>query len=444
MLAPIRCVGSMHNHELRRGRLASYLHCLFWKHVDRQMKILVLNSGSSSQKACLHEIGDALPESPPLPLWEGRIEWRGDTAAITVRNSKGITRKEKLKSLPCEFALKDLLATLWSGNTRSIASPAEINAVGHRVVHGGPCFHDPILINNDVYSTLAGLSQFAPLHIQSELQGMKTIADLLGDVPQIAVFDTGFHRQMPRVAQTYPGPYEWFEHGIRRYGFHGINHQYCSIRAARLIGKDLRSLKIVSCHLGNGGSVTGIRAGGSVDTTMGFTPLDGLMMGTRSGSVDPGILIFLMRQYGLDADQIDDMLNRKSGLLGISGLSADMRDILAGMHRGNERAKLAFDLYVHRLRTAIGGMTAVLEGLDVLIFTAGIGENSPEVRAATCKGLDFLGVAIDLNRNNKDALLDADLSSSDSRVKVLVIRAAEDWAIAGECWKLCRCAAAVA
>jgi acetate kinase len=407
------------------------------------MKILVLNSGSSSQKACLYEIGEALPESPPLPLWEGRIEWNGDTAAITVRNLKGIARKEKLKSLPCELVLRDLLATLWSGETRSIACAAEISAVGHRVVHGGPYFHDPILISNDVYSTLAGLSQFAPLHIQSELQGMKTIADLLGDVPQFAVFDTGFHCQMPRVAQTYPGPYEWFERGIRRYGFHGINHQYCASRAAQLMGKDLTSLKIVSCHLGNGCSVTGIRAGRSVDTTMGFTPLEGLMMGTRSGTVDPGILTFLMRQHGLNADQIDDILNKQSGLLGISGLSGDMRDVLAGMHAGNERAKLAFDLYIRVLRNAIGGMTAILEGLDTLVFTAGVGENSPEVRAATCKGLNFLGVTIDLKRN-KEPLLDADISSPDSRVKVLIIRAAEDWAIAGECWKLCRCPAAVA
>jgi acetate kinase len=407
------------------------------------MKLLVLNSGSSSQKASLYEIGEALPESPPLPLWEGRIERNGDAAAITVRNSKGIVTKEKVKRLPDDLVLKDLLATLWSGETRSIGSPAEIDVVGHRVVHGGPRFHDPILITDDVYSTLAGLSQFAPLHLQSELQGMKTIADLLGDVPQVAVFDTGFHHQMPRVAQTYPGPYEWFEQGIRRYGFHGINHQYCSTRAAQLIAKDLKSLKVVSCHLGNGCSVTGIRAGRSVDTTMGFTPLDGLMMGTRSGSVDPGILIFLMREHGLDADRIDNMLNKKSGLLGISGLSGDMRDVLAGMHAGNERAKLAFDLYTHGLRMAIGGIAAVLEGLDVLVFTAGVGENSPEVRAATCKGLDFLGVTIDRNRN-KESLPDADISSPDSRVKVLVIRAAEDWAIARECWKLCRCPDAVA
>ena len=402
------------------------------------MKILVLNSGSSSQKACLYEIGDALPENPPEPLWEGRIEWNGDTAAITVRNLKGVAKKEKLKVSSRNSVLRDLLATSWSGETRSIASAGEIDAVGHRVVHGGPRFHGPLLITNDVYSALAGLSQFAPLRIQAELEGMKIAADLLGDVPQFAVFDTGFHRHMPAVAQTYPGPYEWFECGIRRYGFHGINHQYCATRTAQLIRKDLKSLKVVSCHLGNGCSVTGIRGGRSVDTTMGFTPLDGLMMGTRSGSVDPGILIFLMRQHGLNADQIDDMLNKKSGLLGISGLSGDMRDILAGMHRGNERAKLAFDLYVHRLRTVIGGMAVVLEGLDVLVFTAGVGENSPEVRAATCKGLEFLGVTMDLNRN-KDTLLDRDISSPDSRVRVLVIRAAEDWAIAAECWKLCRC-----
>jgi len=401
------------------------------------MKILVLNSGSSSQKVSLYEVGDVLPENPPVPLWEGRIEWNGNTAALTAGNSKGMVRKEKLTSLSSGQALQHLLAALWSDETRSIASARVIDAVGHRVVHGGPHFHDPIRISNDVCAAIGDLAHFAPLHIQTELEGMKIAADLLGDVPQFAVFDTGFHCHMPAVAQTYPGPYEWFEHGIRRYGFHGINHQYCATRAAKLIQKDLESLKMVNCHLGNGCSVTGIRGGHSVDTTMGFTPLDGLMMGTRSGSVDPGILMFLMRQHGLDADHIDEMLNKKSGLLGISGLSGDMRDILAEMHRENGRAKLAFDLYVHRLRTAIGGMAAVLEGLDVLVFTAGVGENSPEVRAAACKGLEFLGVTIDPKRN-KESLLDRDISRQDSRARVLVIRAAEDWAIAAECWKLCR------
>jgi len=407
------------------------------------MKILVINSDSSSLKASLYEIGGTLPESPPLPLWEGRIEWNGDAAAITVRNLKGVTRKEKLWTSSRSTVLTDLLATSWSGETGSIASAREIDAVGHRVVHGGPRFDDPVRITTDVYSALSDLTQFAPLHIQSELEGIRIVTEVLGDVPQFAVFDTGFHRHMPAVAQMYPGPYEWYERGIRRYGFHGINHQYCATRAAQLIVKNLNSLRIVSCHLGNGCSVTGIKAGRSVNTTMGFTPLEGLMMGTRSGSVDPGILIFLMRQHGLGADQIDDLLNKKSGLLGISGLSADMRDILSGMRRGHERAKLAFDLYVRSLRNAIGGMATTLEGLDVLVFTGGVGENSPEVRSAACKGLEFLGVRMDANRN-KESLLDRDISSPNSRAKVLIIRAAEEWAIAGECWKRCRCPAAVA
>ena len=283
------------------------------------------------------------------------------------------------------------------------------------------------------------ISLFAPLHIQSELEGINVVADLLPDVPQFAVFDTGFHREMPRVAQMYPGPYEWFERGIRRYGFHGINHQYCARRVAQILRKDLHSLKIVSCHLGNGCSITAIEAGRSMDTTMGFTPLEGLMMGTRSGSVDPGVLIFLMRKHGLKVGEVDDLLNRKSGLFGISGLSADMRDILASMHTGNERAKAAFDLYVYRLRIAMAGMAAALGGMDVLVFTAGVGENSPEVRAAACKGLEFLGVALD-PKKNEAPLLDADIAAAESRVRALVIRAEEDWAIAGECWNLLRSA----
>jgi acetate kinase len=196
------------------------------------MNILVLNSGSSSQKVSLYEIGDALPENPPVPVWEGRIEWNGNTAAITVRNSRGITREEKLDSRSSELVLKDLLGTLWSGEMRSIASAADIDAVGHRVVHGGPHFHDPVRITSDVHAAIGGLSHFAPLHIQSELEGINVVADLLGDVPQFAVFDTGFHHHMLAVAQTYPGPYEWFENGIRRYGFHGISHQYCATRSS--------------------------------------------------------------------------------------------------------------------------------------------------------------------------------------------------------------------
>src|SRR5271169_4122769 len=399
------------------------------------MKILVLNSGSSSQKACLYEIGETLPTHAPACLWEGRMEWGSDSAAITVRNSKGIVQKEQLMVASREQAIRHLLRTLVSGSARAITSASDIDAVGHRVVHGGSHFEDPVVITPEVYAAIASVSEFAPLHIRAELEGMKIVGNIRGDVPQMAVFDTGFHRQMPLSAAVYPGPYDWFESGIRRYGFHGINHQYCAERAAQMLGADVKALRIVSCHLGNGCSVTATRDGQSIDTTMGFTPLEGLMMGTRSGSVDPGILTFLMRQRQLDGQDIDKVLNQKSGLLGISGLSSDMRDILAGIRQGHERAKLAFDIYVHRLRAAIGGMAAVLGGIDALVFTAGVGENSPEVRAAACSGLEFLGLRLDSKTNARPSL-DQEISTADSSVRVLVIRAEEDWAIAKECWKL--------
>jgi acetate kinase len=399
------------------------------------MKILVLNSGSSSQKACLYEIGGTLPDHPPVPLWEGKIEWHEDTAAIVVKNSQGVTLKEELPVSSREQLIRHLLRTARDGKARAVASASEIDAVGHRVVHGGPHFEDPVVVTREVRAAIDSVSGFAPLHIRAELEGMKLVENLLGAVPQVAVFDTGFHRQMPLPAAIYPGPYEWFQSGIRRYGFHGINHQYCSERTAQLLGKDPTSLKLVTCHLGNGCSVAAIHGGRSVDTTMGFTPLDGLMMGTRSGSVDPGILTFLMRQGQLDGQDIDKVLNQKSGLLGISGLSSDMRDILAGIRQGHERAKLAFDIYVHRLRAAIGGMAAVLGGIDALVFTGGVGENSPEVRAAACSGLEFLGLRLDSKTNARPSL-DQDISTIDSSVRVLVIRAEEDWAIAKECRKL--------
>src|SRR5579871_641347 len=345
------------------------------------MKILVLNSGSSSQKACIFEIEDSPPVHPPACLWEGRIEWNGQTAAISVRNGSGIVEKKELSVTSRERVVRYLLSKSWSGNSQIIASPSEIDAVGHRVVHGGPHFADPVVITPEVHQAIASASAFAPLHINAELEGVRIVEDLLGAVPQVAVFDTGFHRQMPLSASIYPGPYEWFESGIRRYGFHGINHRYCAERAAQLLGKDKEGLKVVTCHLGNGCSVAAVDGMRSVDTTMGFTPLDGLMMGTRCGSVDPGILIFLMRQGQSDANEIDATLNHKSGLLGISGISGDMRDILRARERGHERAKLAFDTYVHRLRAAIAAMAAAMGGMDVLVFTAGVGENSAEVRA---------------------------------------------------------------
>lgn len=271
---------------------------------------------------------------------------------------------------------RELLSTIWTGDTAVIASGSQIDAVGHRIVRGGTHFKAPVSINAEVRDAIKAVSSLAPLHISSELEGIRMIESLLGPVPQVAVFDTAFHQQMPLEAAVYPGPYEWFERGIRRYGFHGISHQYSAGRAARLLGKSVQSLKLVSCHLGNGCSITAVEGGRSVDTTMGFTPLDGLMMGTRSGAVDPGILILLMREQRLDANDIDRVLNKQSGLLGISGISGDLRDILAAMRQGHQQAKLAFDIYVHRLRAAIGGMAAAMGGTDALVFTGGVGENS--------------------------------------------------------------------
>jgi acetate kinase len=257
----------------------------------------------------------------------------------------------------------------------------------------------------------------------------------LGDqVPQVAVFDTAFHAQMPDAAAIYPGAYEWIEQGIYRYGFHGTSHAYCAERAAELLGQDLKDLRLITCHLGNGASLAAIRDGRSIDTTMGFTPLDGLMMGSRSGSVDPSILIHLIRHHGYDADQLDHLLNQASGLLGISGLSNDLRQIMSAIDAGNDRAKLALEIYIHRLRSCMGAMLASLGGLDALIFTAGVGEHSPPIRAAA---FAFLGLKLDLDKN-AGRPRDAVISTLDSTVKVLVIHTQEDWAIARDCWRLSR------
>src|SRR5437870_4878418 len=401
------------------------------------MKILVLNSGSSSQKSSLYEIGETLPDDPATPLWEGKIEWHDGVARTEVKNARAVVQKGQAEVSTRAQAVEHLLGTLWDGKTRAVTSPDEISVVGHRVVHGGPKYEEPVLVTSEVKAGIAGVSAFAPLHNRAELDGTEIIEKLLGAIPQVAVFDTGFHRKMPPAAAVYPGPYQWFEKGIHRYGFHGINHQYCAARAAQLLRRDLNSLKLVTCHLGNGCSLAAIQEGHSIDTTMGFTPLEGLMMGTRSGSVDPGILTYLMRQGRLQAQEIDDVLNKESGLLGISGISGDMRKILASMKQGHSRAKLAFDIYVHRLQAGIGAMVAVLGGIDVLVFSAGVGENSAEVRDAACKQLVFLGLKLD-DAANAQHPPDRDIAAPDSAVRVLIIRAQEDWAIARECWRLMR------
>src|SRR5712692_10266908 len=399
------------------------------------MKILVLNSGSSSQKSALYEISGALPEQPPAAVWEGKIEWNADRADIQARNSQGARLKGCVKVASRANAIKQLLDTLWDGKLRVVSAPSEIDAVGHRIVHGGKDFEKATAITPEVKSAIARMSAFAPLHNRAELEGIDIIEKRLGAVLQVAVFDTGFHSRLPEAAAVYPGPFEWLAQGIRRYGFHGINHQYCAERTAQLLGKDLRSLKLVTCHLGNGCSLAAIRDARSIDTTMGFTPLEGLMMGTRSGSVDPAILTYLMRQGPLTGEELDDLLNTKSGLLGISGVSSDMRQIVTAMKDGHPRAKLAFEIFVHRLQTTIGAMIAALGGIDALVFTAGIGENSPDVRAAACANFGFLGLKLDPAKNTQSPA-DQEISPSDSGVRVLIVRAQEDWAIARDCWRL--------
>jgi len=401
------------------------------------MKVLVLNSGSSSQKSALFKIDGTASQEPATPLWEAKIEWGGPSPELVIRTSTGTNLRvqAKIGEGDRRRAMERMLETLWSGEARVLGGRNEIDVVGHRVVHGGPHLRDPARVTPEVKSTIASVAPFAPLHSRSELAGISIVEEILPGTPQVAVFDTGFHGTLPRPAAQYPGPYEWFDEGIRRYGFHGINHQYCSHRAAQLLGRPLESLRIVSCHLGNGCSLAAIRGGESVDTTMGFTPLEGLMMGTRSGSIDPGILTYLVRESSISGEDLDWMLNRRSGLLGISGMSGDMREIETAMSNGNERAQLAFDMFVHRLQAGIAVMASVLSGIDVLLFTAGIGENSWQVRLAACTNLGFIGVKVDREKNSQSRT-DVEISAADSKVRVLVIRAQEDWAIAQACVRI--------
>jgi len=401
------------------------------------MKILVLNAGSSSQKSCLYELNDVLPDRPPQPVWEAKIDWnhREGVAELKVETASGTEQEEELASDSREAAISRMLETLWQGKTQVINSLKEIDIVGHRVVHGGQDYQQSTLISPDVKEAIARLSVFAPVHNPVNLEGIEALEKILPNRSQVAVFDTAFHAQLPPAAFVYPGPYEWLEDGIRRYGFHGISHQYCARRAAQILNRDLTDLRLITCHLGNGCSLAAIRGGWSVDTTMGFTPLDGLMMGSRSGAIDPGIIIHLLRRSDLTAEKLDNILNRNSGLKGISGVSGDMRQIGEAITQGNERAQLALDIYIHRLRAGIGAMLASLGGLDALIFTAGVGENSAVVRAAACEALGFLGLKLD-GEKNQHSPVDEDIAAVDSAARVLVIHTQEDWEIARECWKL--------
>ncbi len=402
------------------------------------LKILVLNAGSSSQKSRLYEIvnTDTLPELAPTPLWQVDADWthHSGTTEVKISTASGAMLEESLHTDVRSEVIRHILKTLWSGKTQVLSQASEIDIVGHRVVHGGSEFEKSTLVTPEVKAVISRMAVLAPMHNPANLEGIEVVERILPSVPQVAVFDTAFHRKMPLPAVVYSGPYEWFEQEIYRYGFHGISHQYCARRTAQILGKDLESLRLITCHLGNGCSLAAIHHGHSIETTMGFTPLEGLMMGSRSGSIDPGILLYLLQQKKYSVEQLDETLNKASGLKGISG-SSDMRQVLRDVKEGKSQAKLAFDMFVHRLRYYIGAMLATLGGLDALVFTGGIGENAAEVRESVCESFAFLGLKLDAQKNARSPA-DQHISPADSAIPVLIIHTQEDWAIARECWEL--------
>jgi acetate kinase len=393
------------------------------------MKILVLNAGSSSQKSCLYDL-EELPSKPIEPIWKADIDWHNQLLTTKTKQGKSITHPLTEDRL---YGIKKMLETLWQGETAVLKDLTEVNIVGHRIVHGGD-YTKSLLITSEVKERIRSLIPLSPNHNPAHLEGIKVIEGILGTaVPQIAVFDTAFHTsQSPEIA-TYPLPYELFEQGIRSYGFHGISHRYCASRSVELLNVPKQNLRLINAHLGNGCSLAAISEGKSIETTMGFTPLEGLMMGTRCGSIDPAIALYLIREKGLTCQQVDTMFNKSSGLLGVSGISADLRAVLAAIKEDNQRAKLAFTMYIHRVSSGIGSLIPVLGGLDALSFTAGVGENSSLVRAKVCEKLAFLGIELDLEKN-ETARGDQIISTSGSKIKVLIIHTEEDWLIAEDCW----------
>jgi acetate kinase len=377
------------------------------------VKILLLNAGSSSLKCTL------MDSDTRGVVGKASADWAGD-----------VTRYERTGPGPERVSENAPLRGQGDATRRMVRELVHepVAAVGHRIVHGGK-FHSAVRVTPDIRARIVALSELAPLHNPPGLEGLDTAERLLPNVPQIAVFDTAFHATLPAAAYTYPIPRTWTaDWGIRRYGFHGLSHSYCAGRAAEVLGRNLRELRVVICHLGHGASATAVFHGRSIDTTMGFTPLDGLMMGTRSGALDPGILTFVQTKHGLSAKNVDEALNHSAGLLGVSGLSGDMRVVEAAAAGGNEQARLALDVYAHRVWQSIGALAVTLGGVDVLVFTAGIGENSPVIRAAACRGLECLGLELDPEANAK-AKADAEISVAGSEARILVLATREDVAM---------------
>ncbi|MGB4413321.1 MAG: acetate kinase [Paludibacter sp.] len=392
------------------------------------MKILVLNCGSSSVKYKL------LDMTSNEELGSGGVEkigMKGSFLKHIRRDGQKVILKGEI--LEHQLAVEYILGILTSEKHGAISSLEEINAVGHRVVHGGEKFNSSVLITEEVIQKIVECIDIAPLHNPPNLAGIYAISELLPNVPQVAVFDTAFHQTMPDYAYMYGIPYSLYtKYGIRRYGFHGTSHRYVSHRACEFLGLDYNKTKMITAHIGNGASVTAIENGKSVDTSMGFTPIEGLMMGTRSGDVDLGVVTFLMEKEMIGAASVSTLFNKHSGVLGVSGFSSDMRDIENAIAEGNERAKLALDMYEYRIKKYIGSYIAALNGIDVLVFTGGVGENQTGTRRKVCEGLGFMGLKIDIELNAKSRGKEVLLSTPDSTVKVVVIPTDEEFMIASD------------
>lgn len=396
------------------------------------MKILVLNCGSSSIKYALYNMDDK------SVMTSGGAERVGlDGAFVKVKLPNG-EKKTVMHDIPEHTeGVKFIFSLLTDPEIGVIKDLNEIDAVGHRMVHGGERFNKSVVLTDEVLKTFEECIDLAPLHNPANLKGVKAVSELMPGLPQVGVFDTAFHQTMPAHSYLYAIPYELYEkYGVRRYGFHGTSHRYVSKRVCDFLGVNPADKKVVTCHIGNGGSIAAVDGGKCVDTSMGLTPLEGLMMGTRSGDIDGGAITFLEKKLGLDADGMSNLLNKKSGVLGITGISSDMREIESANDEGNERAKLALDMYSYRIKKYVGAYAAAMGGCDIIVFTAGVGENQASMREDVCKNMEYMGVKLDVEKNKTIRGEEAIISTPDSKVTVCVIPTDEELMIATDTMNL--------
>lgn len=396
------------------------------------MKILVLNCGSSSIKYALYDMDDR------SVMAQGGIERVGmEGAFVKVKLPNGEKRTIEHDIPEHTEGVKLIFSLLTDKAIGAIKSLEEIDAVGHRMVHAGEKFAHSVVIDDEVIKAYEECIDLAPLHNPANLKGVNAVRSLMPNMPQVGVFDTAFHQTMPKHVFMYALPYELYEkYGIRRYGFHGTSHRYVSARACEYLGLDYEKQRIITCHIGNGGSVAAIKNGKCIDTSMGLTPLEGIMMGTRSGNVDAGALVYLQKKLGLSADELSDLLNKKSGMLGISGISSDMREVREAAENGNERAKLAISMYTYCIKKYVGAYAAAMGGCDIIVFTAGVGENQDIVRELVCTDMEYMGVEMDVEKNSKIRAEEAVLSMPESKVKIVLIPTDEELMIASDTMSL--------